>query len=132
MKTAKRMLVAIAVGLSGCGTTPPADEIFKPDSPTMAEIVERATHGKTDEVILKSHFGRSYGGDLESYTRTQDNELSSLFPVMDNPRINVYVFPHITMRGDPVPGYTTAFYLYTKSGQFALPGEFYEQPLEDE
>ena len=98
----------------------------------MAEIVERATHGKTDEAILKSHFGRSYGGDLESYTRTQDNELSSLVSGVWTTRVLMSMSFHTSLSvGIQYQGYTSAFYLYTKSGQFALPGEFHEQPQEN-
>jgi conjugative transfer region lipoprotein (TIGR03751 family) len=60
--------------------------------------------------------------DLDTYTREQRNEIRQLFPTLPNPEYVMYVYPHITDKGRPVPGYSTAFRLY-ESEQYALPGE---------
>ncbi|MBC6414499.1 MAG: TIGR03751 family conjugal transfer lipoprotein [Chromatiales bacterium] len=60
--------------------------------------------------------------DLAAYTRTADNELEVLFPLLPNPKIVLYVFPHIA-EGVPVPGYATSFNLYEKD-HYALPAEY--------
>lgn len=126
--TIKTLFISSMVLLLGaCQTTKPKDEIFNKGGPTILEIVNELVNSKADPILRKSHYGRSYGDNLTGYTRTQANELNNLFPVIDNPRLNVYIFPHITERGDPIPGYTTAFYLFTHSGQFALPGEFHKE-----
>ncbi len=121
-------LIAGALLLTACQTPTPQKEIFRPDIPSMSELVNGMTHSDTDVSITRSHFGRSSGGNVHQWSRSQATEISNLFPTIDNPRINIYVYPHITERGDPVPGYSTAFYLFTESGQFALPGEFYQEP----
>lgn len=61
--------------------------------------------------------------DLVDYTRGASNEIDQLFPVLPNPQIVMYVYPHLTAKGRPVPGYSTAFRMYDKE-EYALPGEW--------
>lgn len=63
---------------------------------------------------------------LEDYTRTKDNELDQLFPMIPNPKFEMYVRPHITDSNATVPGYTTGYTLYTRD-YYALPGEVVQQ-----
>jgi conjugative transfer region lipoprotein (TIGR03751 family) len=56
------------------------------------------------------------------FIRTQATELESRFPRLPNPILNMFVVPHLTQGGNPVPGYTTHFKLY-KVDHYALPGE---------
>jgi len=56
------------------------------------------------------------------FIRTQATELESRFPRLPNPTLNMFILPHLTQGGNPVPGYTTHFKLY-KLDQYALPGE---------
>ncbi len=111
--------------LSGC-VTAPATKIFESTTTTIADILDQASFSKTDIAILREHFGRSTGNNLQAYTRTQESEINNLFPTIDNPRLTVFIYPHITGRGDPVPAYSTAFYLFTQSNLFALPGEAHQ------
>ncbi len=60
--------------------------------------------------------------DLAGYTRTAGTELSVKFPRLPNPELVMYVFPHLTQKGRPVPGYSTSFLLY-EADHYALPGE---------
>lgn len=60
--------------------------------------------------------------DLDKYTRDERNEIKQLFPTLPNPELVMYVYPHVTDKGRPVPGYSTAFRVY-ESDQYALPGE---------
>ncbi len=56
---------------------------------------------------------------------TQKNkELSNQFPLLPNPRINLFVYPHLSKDGHPIPGYTTVFPLY-ETDHYALPHEVY-------
>jgi conjugative transfer region lipoprotein (TIGR03751 family) len=56
------------------------------------------------------------------FIRTQATELESRFPRLPNPILNMFIVPHLTKGGNPVPGYTTHFNLY-KVDHYALPGE---------
>ncbi len=60
--------------------------------------------------------------DLAGYTRYASNEIESQFPMLPNPDLTLYVFPHLSRKGHPVPGYATAFKMYQKD-EYALPGE---------
>jgi conjugative transfer region lipoprotein (TIGR03751 family) len=56
------------------------------------------------------------------FIRTQASELESSFPKLQNPTLNMFIYPHLTEYGNPVPGYTTNFKLY-RVDQYALPSE---------
>ncbi|MQL50324.1 MULTISPECIES: TIGR03751 family conjugal transfer lipoprotein [Photorhabdus] len=58
----------------------------------------------------------------ESYSRTQENEISQTFPRLPNPDMVMYLFPHLVAGNTPVPGYSTVFPFYNQV-QYALPGE---------
>ena len=66
---------------------------------------------------------RHGSADLTAYTRDANNELEILFPLLPNPKIVLFVFPHIA-EGVPVPGYATGFSLYEKD-HYALPTEYF-------
>lgn len=65
---------------------------------------------------------RHGAADLAAYTRTANNELEILFPLLPNPKIVLFVFPHIA-EGVPIPGYATSFSLYERD-HYALPTEY--------
>ena len=60
--------------------------------------------------------------DLQGDTRATYENLQQTFPKLPNPELVVYVTPHLTSGGRPVPGYSTVFPMY-KETQYALPGE---------
>ena len=113
------MLVLIALG--GCGT-PAREEIFETGGPTTEQVWYGSVR---PEALLGDAVGWNPGGPAGAgaWTRTAETELSALFPELPNPRIILYVFPHLTAAGHPVPGYVTNFHLYESSRVYALPGE---------
>jgi conjugative transfer region lipoprotein (TIGR03751 family) len=63
--------------------------------------------------------------DYRGYTTTSLNQLHHLFKKLNNPEVPLYVYPHLILQNEedmPVPGYTTAFFLYQRN-QFVLPNE---------
>ena len=119
------MLICVVLFLSGC--TPPArEQVFDNSGPTTKQV----WHGTaTKSPLLADAVGWNPGGSAgaAAWTRSAENELATLFPELRNPRLHLYVFPHLTAAGHPVPGYTTSFYLFESSRNFALPGEAYRQ-----
>ncbi len=118
-------VVILGIILGGC-STPVREEVFDNSGPTT----EQVWHGAGPESsLLADTFGWNPGGPggAAAWTRSADNELSALFPELRNPRISLYVFPHLTRAGHPVPGYATNFYLFTSSRVFALAGEAFRQ-----
>lgn len=61
--------------------------------------------------------------DLVDYTRHAGNEVEQLFPLLPNPQIVIYVPPHFTAKGRPIPGYTTVTRMYDRD-EYAMPGEW--------
>jgi conjugative transfer region lipoprotein, TIGR03751 family len=62
--------------------------------------------------------------EQQSYTRTAENEVSNLFPRLPNPDLIMYVYPHLSDSGEPmpIPGYTSVIPFYGRV-QYAQPGE---------
>jgi conjugative transfer region lipoprotein (TIGR03751 family) len=59
--------------------------------------------------------------------KNKKNSTKQLFKPLDNPEIPMYIYPHLVQTNSgaqPVPGYTTAFFLY-RENHFALPSEDY-------
>ena len=107
-------LLVLALVLAGCQSAL-REQIFDADAPDLARTIEPVRRPLV-QVGMST-------GDLGSWTRGAENEIEQLFPELPNPRLVMYVFPHLTDEGAPVPGYATAFYLYRERGLFALPGE---------
>ena len=61
--------------------------------------------------------------DLVDYTRHSGNEIEQMFPLLPNPQIVIYVPPHFTAKGRPIPGYTTVTRMYDRD-EYAMPGEW--------
>ncbi|MBC8210195.1 MAG: TIGR03751 family conjugal transfer lipoprotein [Gammaproteobacteria bacterium] len=78
--------------------------------------------GSTDVVPKMFRQLRNERRDLAGYTRDANNEISQQFPRLPNPELRLYVFPHLSRKGHPVPGYSSAYLMYEKD-QYALPGE---------
>ncbi|PCJ43342.1 MAG: hypothetical protein COA71_00255 [SAR86 cluster bacterium] len=96
--------------LGGCVSS--KDNVFGTDMPTMVEIHnEKFNQVTTDE--------------LDFPVREVDDDLPPLepdFQWLPNPVMTMYVTRHLTQAGQPVPGYTTIFRLYTTE-HLAMPGE---------
>ena len=110
----------------GCATK---DQILPQDGPTMKEVYDRHFHlsGADDSTdsgpVEWEPASRSVRADLIGYTRTAADEISNRFPILPNPLLVMYVFPHLAgPGGNPVPGYATSFPLYERV-EYALPGE---------
>jgi len=109
----KRLAISVmALALTACA----ANKI--PESTrTMADIY--ASDTTTPRLTREINNG---GADLVGYTREAATELTTRFPQVPNPTLALYVFPHLTKDGLPIPGYITEFSMYA-SAPFALPGE---------
>lgn len=111
--------------LSGCQST---RSTLPTGGPTMAQVYKEAMAESDRSSIetlrqqIQSPIVFNGKEELVGYTRTAGNEVNQLFPELPNPQVALYIFPHLAEEGVPVPGYTTAFYLY-KSDHYALPGE---------
>lgn len=87
----------------------------------MIEIYE----GHYEQSVAKT----SANGDLPQFRDGSDlssqvtQELIDTFPLLENPMLIMYVFPHVATESRvPIPDYWTAFPMYERF-EFALPGE---------
>ena len=113
-----------ALGLSGCATS--KDRVIPQDGPDMASVYaqhQRAA-GLTSTVGTQRP-AADRDTDLFGYTQQASNEVEQVFPLLPNPQLVLFVFPHLSAEGAPVPGYSTAFPMYAVD-QYAMPGELYQ------
>ncbi|CEE91473.1 putative lipoprotein [Xenorhabdus nematophila str. Anatoliense] len=132
MKMKIIVLFLASAFLTGCTTN--KEELMPSGEYNMMEIWQ----GKTGERVSTKHVTQQARNDLsrsltdkeqaqqislsESYSRTQETELSQQFPRLPNPDMVMYVFPHLSQGNLPMPGYSTVFPFYYQV-QYAMPGE---------
>jgi conjugative transfer region lipoprotein (TIGR03751 family) len=115
------LLIWISLALLACAG--PKKQIVDKDSKTMQQIYEEkfGSVGNTDD----SHVQRAIRdgvADLRGYTRDAAVELNTLFPIIPNPTLIMFIYPHVTDAGREVPGYSSRLKMY-KNENYALPGE---------
>lgn len=120
-------LVWISAALAGCASTAPGSKasIFPNDMKSMDEIYREHTQrlGLQDAVpLIQPSALRDGTADLHGYVRGAQTEIGALFPRLPNPTLIMFVYPHLTEQGTPVPGYATQFEMYERA-EYALPGE---------
>ena len=112
--------------LSGCATGS-KDTILPQTGSTMKEVYD----GHFERTRQRFHGARIDMGkrgaadipsNLDGFTREADSEIQAIFPRLPNPSLVMYVFPHLSGKGHPVPGYATSFPMY-ETVEYALPGE---------
>ena len=108
----------------GCSTK---EKVFKKeDTKTMKQIYkEKFSEKKAVDKQRRDIRAQTSTANQMDYTRTASSELTTLFPEIPNPKLSMYVYPHITPSNLPVPGYSTTFFMF-KERYFALPGELKE------
>tara|TARA_Y100001001_G_C7943699_1_gene286552 strand:- start:233 stop:631 length:399 start_codon:yes stop_codon:yes gene_type:complete len=121
-------LISLALSMTGCASSSKA--MYNPNStPTMGQIYQSATNANNQN-SLDAVRGVVASGDSNNRanyaglsTVESKGNINQTFPLLPNPEITLYVYPHLAGSEEvPVPGYTTAFFMYNKQ-HFALPGE---------
>jgi len=110
-----------ALWISGCSTNAPLQELSQ-NGPSTSEIMRQAPVSFSSGSHSHYPIRAAYDYNYSDYTRSANNELEVLFPRIPNPTLVMYVYPHISNAGVPVPGYSTAFPMFDKT-EYALPGE---------
>jgi len=114
----QRFVILISLILiSGCSS-----QKLIPDTGEEIINVYKNHVGSTDNVPKMFRQLRNDRRDLKGYTRDANNEISQQFPRLPNPELSLYVFPHFSRKGHPIPGYSSAYLMYEKD-EYALPGE---------
>jgi len=117
MKTPLFVILISLNLVSGCSS-----QKLIPDTGDEIINVYKKHVGSTDNLPRMFRQLRNDRRDLKGYTRVSANEINQQFPRLPNPELSLYVFPHFSRKGHPVPGYSSAFLMYEKD-EYALPGE---------
>jgi conjugative transfer region lipoprotein (TIGR03751 family) len=107
----------ISALLAGVGCTS-VEEVMKTDT-TMKDVIFGSS---ADLNRARDSVSRSFSPTLSGYTRDALNETDVLFSELPNPRLAMYVYPHLTPDNTPIPGYTVPLYFYDHP-EYAMPGE---------
>lgn len=110
-------LLIMAIWISGCSTSAPLKKM-QTNGQSTSELMRGQTLNGQNSTPIRPVFDYNYG----QYTRNSMSELEVLFPRLPNPTLVMFVYPHMSRAGVPVPGYSTAFPLFDKV-EYALPGE---------
>lgn len=122
------VLILTAMLLGGCLASP--EELLPTEGHSMRDVWDKNV-GDSQLYAYRSQDGRrldpvDYVANKEahSYTRTAENEIENLFPKLPNPDLIMYIYPHLSSSGEPlpVPGYSTVIPFYSRV-QYAMPGE---------
>ena len=114
-------LISLSVFLESCANPFHARSPIPDDAMTIEQIYGRHS-AATVNFHQRINFVPDGTSQLEGYSRSVANELSVQFPRLPNPTIILYVYPHLSLEGTPVPGYSTLFQMY-ENVEYALPGE---------
>lgn len=112
------ILLVTAIWISGCSTSEPLKKMQTNGQSTAELMRNHSLQQKTSPAPGRSMHDYNY----TQHMRTSLNEMDMLFPRLPNPTLVMFVYPHMSQAGVPVPGYTTAFPLFD-SVEYALPGE---------
>ena len=122
-------VIAVALSLTACATS--KEDVIPQDGPDMATLYDthqRAAGAQRNLALQRAGLGRPIArgtGDLHAYTQQAANEIDPIFPLLPNPQMVMFVFPHLSAEGAPVPGYSTTFPMYAID-QHAMPGEVHQ------
>lgn len=141
MQIVKLSLISIiAFALSGCASDVSREmrvggieskELYRNAAHGNASKGNREAFARTHDIRRVKHMIGSRDGH-EPYTRNAMNETEQLFKLLPNPKITIYVYPHLsTSDNAPIPGYTTAVSLY-RADEYALPTELVAQGRDSE
>lgn len=119
---------ALVMLLAGCSSSKEA--ILPVGDSTMMDLWQHLSGSvrqgmQAREALRRPLTGTEQVGErsqAESYSRTQESEISQQFPRLPNPDMVMYVYPHLADNSAPVPGYSTVFPFYSRP-QYALPDE---------
>ena len=123
MRLVVKAVVLIWISLALLACAGPKKQIVDKDSKTMQQVYEDkfGTAGITDNSHVQRPV-REGVTDLRGYTRDAAVELNTLFPIIPNPTLIMFIYPHVTDAGREVPGYSSRLKMY-KNENYALPGE---------
>ncbi|MBC8946341.1 TIGR03751 family conjugal transfer lipoprotein [Xenorhabdus indica] len=127
----RKITCAIVLGLTGlmAGCSTSKETLLPAGEQTVLAMwqVSNAGHSTTSarqilrRALTPAERSRALS-EPDSYSRSAEHEISQQFPLLPNPDMVMYVYPHLVAGKTPIPGYNTVFPFYQQV-QYALPGE---------
>ncbi len=118
-------LISLSLSIASCSTSF-LNKVRHSDNAKTIEQIYTQHEASFAPVSRSVSYLSNSDADLKGYTRNVNSELTLHFPRLPNPTIVLYVFPHLSLEGTPVPGYSTTFPMY-ETVEYALPGEILVQ-----
>jgi conjugative transfer region lipoprotein (TIGR03751 family) len=115
--------ISLALLAAGCASGAKED-ILPQDGPTMKQVYD-GHFGRRPAASGGRQAGPRPAADADGpagYARDAGDAVNAQFPRLPNPDLVIYVFPHLSAKGYPVPGYATAVPMW-QGVEYALPGE---------
>ena len=108
-----QLMILISVfSLSSCASL----RLPKTSDTNVEDVYKQVNVG--DEIIKNSY----ETANLSNFMLDKNNQIKSLFKTLENPDIIIFVYPHISKGGLPIPAYTTQIKLFNIEN-YALPNE---------
>lgn len=124
-KTITAIILCASSVLSGCSSSV-SSGVVPEQGLTVSEIYHQAVN-ESEKSWTAPRYHRKQSVNYKGYVREASNETRTKFKALDNPRIPIFVYPHVAHLGDEQlvkPGFSTEFFLY-KQNQYALASEHY-------
>lgn len=121
----KKITLLLCASLISCATHNAS--FVADDLPTMKAVFEQQFH--SEGTLQRADVARAIHEGDDGWNPQVKNTLRPLrseFAYLPNPVLTMYIFPHLTDAGTPVPGYTTFFRFYEQD-QVGLPSELYQR-----
>lgn len=122
----KTIAILIFLWITGCSSQ--NRTLVDEELPTMQAVYQKKFN--TREGFNRNDSARTIHDGDRDWNGEVKRELAPLrseFRYLPNPVLTMYIYPHLTDAGTPVPGYATFFKFYEKD-HVGLPNEF-DQPM---
>lgn len=113
---------SLVILLTACSSSDRKQTVFGDSLPTIKQVYQQQLSQEVADKIDNLRAIQDKHGDLQGDSLISYRHLRQQFPRLPNPALLLYVYPHLTPAGTPVPGYYTVFPFYREQ-QYALPGD---------
>ena len=105
-----RVTITLLIAMLTSCASPQQQERYR--GQTVAEVVQQSKIKRVTPALSSAGRPPSISFQYSDHARTLLNEQDQLFPELPNPRVRMFVYPHLSKAGTYVPGYYTSFRLY--------------------
>lgn len=104
-KSTYSVLLALLTALMLGGCAGSKAKLMDKDIPTLKQIYTEKMAG-SQPIVRQERPLQDADGGMVGDTQQRFRQLNRQFPYLPNPVLMMYVFPHLTPAGTPIPGYS--------------------------